>query len=135
MLGYLIAAPAPWSSSSWVSMRSASSSTRRASSLLGVVSRLGGVRRHLGSVHWHDSGGLLGIETRLALLYQQVISGRMSQGQWVDVCCTALAKLFGLCPAKGHISPGADADIVIFDPSETRPLLPERLHMNVHYSP
>ena len=88
---------------------------------------------------WEDftqiPGGLPGIETRLALLYQQVASGRMSAAQWVDVCCTAPAKLFGLYPVKGHIAPGADADIVIFDPDAERPLLPERLHMNVDYSP
>jgi dihydropyrimidinase len=88
---------------------------------------------------WRDftqiPGGLPGIETRLALLYQQVVEGKMSPAQWVDVCCTAPAKLFGLYPAKGHISAGADADIVVFDPNEERPLVPERLHMNVDYSP
>mgnify|MGYP006206567309 CR=1 FL=1 len=30
------------------------------------------------------------------------------------------ARLFGLYPAKGHLNPGADADIVLFDPAEIR---------------
>jgi dihydropyrimidinase len=55
--------------------------------------------------------------------------------QWIDVCCTAPAKLFGLYPAKGQIAVGADADIVVFDPNAERPLVPEKLHMNVDYSP
>jgi dihydropyrimidinase len=88
---------------------------------------------------WNDftqiPGGVPGIETRLALIYQQVVDGRMSVSQWIDVCCTAPAKLFGLYPAKGRIAVGADADIVVFDPNAERPLVPEKLHMNVDYSP
>ena len=88
---------------------------------------------------WNDftqiPGGVPGIETRLALIYQQVVDGQMSITQWVDLCCSAPAKLFGLYPAKGRLAVGADADIVVFDPHAERPLVPERLHMNVDYSP
>jgi dihydropyrimidinase len=88
---------------------------------------------------WNDftdiPGGLPGIETRLALIYQQVVGGRMSLGQWVDRCCTTPAKIFGLHPAKGEIAPGADADIVVFDPAIERPLVPENLHMRSDHSP
>jgi dihydropyrimidinase len=80
-------------------------------------------------------GGLPGIETRLSLIYQQVSEGRLSREQWVDRCCTTPAQLFGLHPSKGELAVGADADIVVFDPRATRPLVPERLHMNLDYSP
>jgi dihydropyrimidinase len=88
---------------------------------------------------WRDftqiPGGIPGIETRFALIYQQVIEGRLSASQWIDRCCTTPAKLFGMYPRKGELIPGADADVVVFDPVLERPLLPERLHMNVDYSP
>ena len=88
---------------------------------------------------WDDftqiPGGVPGIETRLALIYQKVVEGRLSLTEWVDRCCTAPAKLFGLHPRKGELVAGADADVVVFDPSTERPLVAERLHMNVDYSP
>ena len=88
---------------------------------------------------WSDftqiPGGVPGIETRLALIYQKVVEGNLGLVEWVDRCCTTPAKLFGLHPRKGELVAGADADIVIFDPSTERPLIAERLHMNVDYSP
>jgi dihydropyrimidinase len=88
---------------------------------------------------WSDftqiPGGVPGIETRLALVYQKVVEGNLGLTEWVDRCCTTPAKLFGLHPRKGELVAGADADIVVFDPSAERPLVAERLHMNVDYSP
>jgi dihydropyrimidinase len=88
---------------------------------------------------WKDfteiPGGLPGIETRLALVYQRVLDGDLTLEQWVDRCCTTPAKLFGLHPRKGELAPGADADVVVFDPAFERQLFPEVLHMNVDYSP
>jgi dihydropyrimidinase len=80
-------------------------------------------------------GGVPGIETRLALIYQKVVEGHLQPTEWVDRCCTSPAKLFGLYPSKGELVAGADADVVVFDPSAERPLVAERLHMNVDYSP
>lgn len=79
-------------------------------------------------------GGLPGIETRLALVYQRVVERELTLAGWVDRCCTAPARLFGLHPRKGEITTGADADIVVFDPDAERPLVPEKLHMNCDYS-
>jgi dihydropyrimidinase len=92
----------------------------------------------LGGNGWTDftqiPGGLPGIETRLSLVYQRVVGGELSMTEWVDRCCSAPAKMFGLYPRKGALEPGADADIVVFDPSLERPLIAENLHMNLDYS-
>ena len=80
--------------------------------------------------------GLPGIELRLPLLYTYgVKTGRLSLAQWVDVCCTAPARLFGLYPQKGELAPGADADIVIFDPNPLASVSHAALHENVDYTP
>jgi dihydropyrimidinase len=88
---------------------------------------------------WQDftqiPGGLPGLETRLALIYQKVDEGDLTLQEWVERCCTAPARLFGLHPRKGELIEGADADVVVFDPRMERPLVAERLHMNVDYSP
>ena len=44
------------------------------------------------------------------------------------------ARMFGLYPRKGTIAPGADADIVIYDPAATQTLSVATHHMNVDYS-
>ena len=46
-------------------------------------------------------------------------SGRLSPNQFVALNCTNPAKIFGLYPRKGSLLPGADADIVIWDPERT----------------
>lgn len=61
--------------------------------------------------------GLNGLEERLSLMYTYgVAKGRITENRWVELCCTNPAKLFGLYPKKGVVAPGADADLVIFDP-------------------
>ncbi|MGD8396609.1 MAG: amidohydrolase family protein [Candidatus Eiseniibacteriota bacterium] len=64
--------------------------------------------------------GLAGIETRLALLHTLV--GPVDDAGWrrlVDCLASNAAKIFGLAPQKGAIRPGADADLVLFDPDHT----------------
>lgn len=80
--------------------------------------------------------GLPGIEARLALLHTfGVGQGRLSLNRWIEVCCTAPARLFGLYPRKGALVPGADADIVIFDPDQDVTLSRQILHERVDYTP
>jgi dihydropyrimidinase len=80
--------------------------------------------------------GLPGIELRLALMYTYgVKTGRLSLSQWVDRCCTAPARIFRLSPRKGDLVPGADADIVLFDPELQTTVTHARLHENVDYTP
>jgi dihydropyrimidinase len=81
-------------------------------------------------------GGLPGIEARLALMYTcGVCAGRLTLHRWVEVCCAAPARVFGLYPRKGTLMPGADADLVIFDPDKQVTLSQAILHEKVDYTP
>ena len=81
-------------------------------------------------------GGLPGIEARLSLIYSfGVASGRMTAQRWVEVCCANPARIFGLYPRKGSLEPGADADVVLFDPHLQWTLTHARLHEQVDYTP
>lgn len=80
-------------------------------------------------------GGLPGIETRLALVWEGVRAGRLTPADWVRLCAEAPARVFGLWPGKGHLGVGADADIVVWDPRRTQALDADRLHMAADHSP
>lgn len=47
---------------------------------------------------------------------QGVDKGRISRQRFVELTSTKLAIISGIYPQKGSLAPGADADIVIFDP-------------------
>ncbi len=65
--------------------------------------------------------GGAGIEDRLSLLYSRgVLAGRIDLHQFVTLTSTAPAKIFGLYPRKGSLNVGADADVVVWDPTGTR---------------
>ncbi len=78
--------------------------------------------------------GLGTIEHRMDLLHQGVVNGELSLPRWVDVCSTTPARIFGLSGRKGVIAPGADADLVIYDPDVRHTLGVERHHMNLDNS-
>jgi dihydropyrimidinase len=79
--------------------------------------------------------GIGSVEHRMDLLYQGVADGRISLERWVDVCCTTPARMFGMYGQKGVISPGADADIVVYDPNgHTSIGVGKTHHMNMDYS-
>jgi dihydropyrimidinase len=79
--------------------------------------------------------GIGSVEHRIDLLYQGVADNRISLEKWVDVCCTTPARMFGLYPRKGVIAPGADADIVVYDPNgHTSIGVGKTHHMNMDYS-
>ena len=63
--------------------------------------------------------GLPGVGDRLPILWTEMVtSGRFTVNQFVALNCTNPAKIFGLYPRKGAIVPGADADIVLWDPEK-----------------
>ncbi|MFE2597162.1 dihydropyrimidinase [Streptomyces sp. NPDC001840] len=78
--------------------------------------------------------GLPGVENRMDLLHQAVVEGKLSRRRWIEIACATPARMFGLYPRKGTIAPGADADIVIYDPSAEQTVSAETHHMNVDYS-
>jgi dihydropyrimidinase len=78
--------------------------------------------------------GMPGVEHRLDLIFQGVDMGEISLARWVDVTSTTPARMFGLFPKKGLIAPGADADIVVYDPNFEHVLSASTHHMNVDYS-
>ena len=61
--------------------------------------------------------GIGGIEHRMDLLYQGVVAGELTLPRWVEITATTPARMFGLYGRKGVIQPGADADIVIYNPN------------------
>jgi len=45
-----------------------------------------------------------------------VSSGRFSVNRFVELTATTPARIFGCYPQKGTLLPGADADLVLWDP-------------------
>ena len=45
------------------------------------------------------------------------LRARSALPRWVELCSTTPARMFGMYPQKGTIQPGADADIVLYDPN------------------
>ena len=60
--------------------------------------------------------------------------GRFDLHTFVNVASTQVAKTFGLFPRKGTIQPGADADLVVFDPTYRGTISAKTQSMNVDYS-
>ncbi|WP_328726608.1 dihydropyrimidinase [Streptomyces sp. NBC_00259] len=78
--------------------------------------------------------GLPGVENRMDLLHQAVLDGHISRRRWIEIACASPARMFGLYPKKGTIAPGADADVVVYDPGASQTLSAQTHHMNVDYS-
>ena len=79
--------------------------------------------------------GIPSVEDRVHLLYTHgVLAGRIDLHRFVQVASTKAAKLFGLFPRKGTIQPGADADLVVFDPNHRGVISARTQQMNVDYS-
>ncbi len=71
----------------------------------------------------------------MLLFSHGVMSGRISPSRFVALTSSNPARLFGLWPRKGNLNPGADADVVIFDPRQSTVISHARLHDNADYSP
>ncbi len=79
--------------------------------------------------------GIGSVEHRMDLLYQGVVTGEISLERWVEICCTTPARMFGMYGRKGVLAPGADGDVVVYDPNgHTSIGLGKTHHMNMDYS-
>ncbi len=81
-------------------------------------------------------GGLPGIETLLPLVYTYgVDAGRIELTDLCRMLAENPARLFGLAPLKGFLTPGSDADIVLYDPKPEKVIDHADLHYLSGYSP
>ena len=62
--------------------------------------------------------GTGGLEERLAVLWTEgVETGRLTPNEFVAATSTNIARILNIYPKKGAMLPGADADIVVWDPN------------------
>ncbi len=75
--------------------------------------------------------GTGGVEDRMSVLWEHgVRTGRLTPSEFVAVTSTNAARIFHL-PQKGALVPGADADIVVWDPAKTRTISAKTHHQNI----
>ncbi len=79
--------------------------------------------------------GIPALEDRINLLWTHgVKTGRIDLYTFVNIASTNAAKIFGLFPRKGTIQPGADADLVVYDPAYRGAISARTQTMNLDYS-
>ena len=79
--------------------------------------------------------GIPSLEDRINLYFTHGVKrGRIDLHQFVNTASTHAAKIFGLFPRKGTIQPGADADLVVYDPEYRGKISAAAHHMNLDYN-
>ncbi len=78
--------------------------------------------------------GIGGVEHRMDLIFQGVVTGEIGLARWVELCATTPARMMGLYPRKGIIAAGSDADVVIYDPEHRWTISVDNHHMNIDHS-
>ncbi len=80
--------------------------------------------------------GVPGLATRLPILFSEGVGkGRISLEKFVQLTAANPARLFGLYPRKGAIAPGADADLVLWDPAKRVTITNDLLQQAIDYTP
>jgi dihydropyrimidinase len=80
--------------------------------------------------------GIPGLAARLPIVFSEgVAKGRIDLNHFVRLTATNPAKLFGLYPKKGTIAPGADADIVLWDPARQVTITNALMQHAIDYTP
>ena len=80
--------------------------------------------------------GFSNLEVMLPMLHSDgVLTGRISLERFVAITSTQPARLFGLFPTKGVIAEGSDADLVLWNPAETRTIHAADLQSRCDFSP
>jgi dihydropyrimidinase len=79
--------------------------------------------------------GIPSLEDRINLYFTYgVMRKRVDLHQFVNTASTCAAKIFGLFPRKGTIQPGADADLVVYDPAYRGKITAAAHRMNLDYN-
>jgi dihydropyrimidinase len=79
--------------------------------------------------------GTNGVEDRMGVLWHHgVRTGRLTPSEFVAVTSSNAAKIFNIYPRKGTIAPGADADVVVWDPNKTRHISAKTHHQRIDFN-
>ena len=79
--------------------------------------------------------GTGGLEDRLPVLWTAgVNTGRLTMNEFVAVTSTNIAKILNMYPKKGAVLPGADADLVVWDPKRSKTISAQRQQSVIDYN-
>jgi len=78
--------------------------------------------------------GVMGVENLYPYMLSEANKGNISFERVIELCSANPAKIFGIAPAKGAIAPGADADIVLYDPTKNFTISQKNMHSNIDYT-
>ncbi len=79
--------------------------------------------------------GTGGLEDRMPLLWTHgVETGRLTPNEFVAATSTNSAKILNMYPKKGAVVPGADADLVVWDPKATKTIAAARQQSVIDYN-
>jgi dihydropyrimidinase len=80
--------------------------------------------------------GVPGLAARLPIVFSEgVAKGRIGASDFVRLVSTRPAEIFGLHPRKGSIMPGADADLVLWDPERRVTITQALMQQAIDYTP
>ena len=85
-------------------------------------------------IYPNSPSGMPGVETSLPLMLTQAVEGKCTITQVANWMSRAVAKAYRI-PNKGAIAPGYDADLVIVDLANYRPVLREEVLTKCGWSP
>ena len=79
--------------------------------------------------------GTAGVEDRMTILWHHgVRTGRLTPAEFVAVTSSNAAKIFNIFGKKGTIAPGADADVVVWDPNKSRTISAATHHQKIDFN-
>jgi len=77
--------------------------------------------------------GCAGVENLYPYMLSAANEGKVSFPRVVELCATNPARIFG-CTAKGSLTPGKDADIVVYDPEKPFTITASAMHSDVDHT-
>ncbi len=83
---------------------------------------------------WDAPSGVPGVETMLPLLLESARQGEIGYERIQELVCENPARIFDL-DSKGHIEPGYDADLTLFDPDAPCEIRGDETHTNCEWTP